>query len=272
MAVIMEVLKDNFFYIWLVLAVSMVKPMRVFKLYITLLILISSNFLNGQSLIGVYGGVNSSDFYDKSSTPHYSADYKSKNSYLFGFHFKERRDKLLNLTLGFDYLHRNVMINASYGGLGYWINRELDIDIYSLNFRILPEIKIGDRFGLYFNIGPYFGLIINSRKSGTGFSGSIEGSTDSWTESGNAKDEINRLDFGFSSSLGLEIPLTNRFFLLFDLNYGIGISDISRGSISSSAKRINSKNIYITGGLVYKLNDFTITEKLNEQYKTSKLQ
>ena len=240
------------------------KPMRKSKLYISLLILMISNLINGQSLIGIYGGLNSSVFFDKSSTPHYSANYETKNTYLIGLQLKERKNNLLNLTVGFDYLYRNTKIKAHYGGLGSWINRDLDVDIYSLNLRILPEIKIGKRFGFYFNIGPYFGFIIKSQKTGSGSSGDVLGNHASWIESGSAKDVFNGLDFGISSSLGLEIPLTNKFFFLSDINYGIGLSKISRGSLGSYAENINSRNFYITISVVYKIDKFSLTELIKK--------
>ncbi len=238
--------------------------MKTFGIIVTFVILVNPIKLTGQSLIGAYGGFNSSSFFDRSSTPHYSANYDSKNTYLIGFHLKERKDKLLNITFGIEYQCRNVKIDASYGGLGFWIKRDLNVDIHSLNLRILPEIRIGKKYGAFVNIGPYFGFIIDSQISGIGSSGDIIGNNDSWTESGNAKDDFNGLDFGFSSTLGLEIPITTKLILITDINYGIGLSNISRGSLGSYAEFMNSKNLYITGGLVYKINGFNFTEILKE--------
>lgn len=230
---------------------------RTIILYITFLILLSPNLLNGQSLIGVYGGINSSKFH-YSATNHFSADFDSKNTWLFGIHYKGRKDQLINLSLAVDYLYRAVFIDAHYGGLGGWTGRNMDVDIYSINLRVLPEIRLGKKFGVYINIGPYFGFIVNTRKTETGSSGTYDGNHISWEESGSAKDDFNGIDFGVSSTLGFEIPLTPNLFLLTDVSYGVGISNIADGSLGSYAGKINSTNFYITAGLVYKLRDFIL--------------
>lgn len=223
----------------------------------------SSNLLHGQSLIGLYGGLGSSVFFDRSSTPHYTANYNSKNTYTFGLHYKERKNKLLNLALGLEYLHRNVDINASYGGRGFNIKRKFNLDIYSINLRILPEITIGNRVNFYFNAGPYAGLIVKAQKQGFGSSlGGLTGT--SWTESGNALDEFNGLDLGISTSLGLSFPIFKKINFIFDINYGIGLNNISTGSIGSYAEKINSRNFHVTAGLVYKTSKFNISEQLQK--------
>lgn len=237
--------------------------MKVLLLNIVFLILISPSILYGQSLIGVYGGINSSKFH-YSATNHFSADFDSKNTYLFGLHYKGRKDQLINLSLGIDYLYRTVLIDAHYGGLGGWVDKNMDVDIYSINFRILPEIRLGKKFGFYINLGPYFGFIVNTHKIETASSGNISGGHNSWEESGSADDDFNGLDFGISSTLGLEIPLIKRFFLLTDISYGVGISNIGDGPMGSYAGKINSNNFYITAGLVYKLKDFALTGNFNK--------
>ena len=216
----------------------------------------------GQSLIGVYGGINGSSFYDK-DLYHYEATYESKPTYIFGIYYKEREHKYVNMTWSVDYLYRTVEIDASYGGLAYSTSRNLDVELSSINLRMLPELKLGNKYPVFFNLGPYLGWIMNSYYHNTGSHWQMPDISESWDRYESAKEEFNGLDFGVSFSLGIEIPFNDNFELLVDGNYSIGLSNIASGDIGSHGE-INSKNVYFTCGLVYKFKSFSLTKSIME--------
>jgi opacity protein-like surface antigen len=218
-----------------------------------------------QSSIGLFGGYDNSTFYDKEGH-HYKADYMTSPNYIIGVLFKEKQNKFLNLTFSLDYLKQSVEIDANYGGLSYRVTRNLDLDLYSINFRFLPELKIGNRFCVYLNFGPYFGWIVHSyyHNTGTYWVMTDPNNYENWDKYENAKEEFNGLDFGISSSLGMEIPIAENLKVNLNGNYSYGLNSITDGDIGSNAK-INSKNLFFTAGLFYSLERFSLIRKLEEQ-------
>jgi hypothetical protein len=84
---------------------------------IALFISFLATSLSAQSTAGIFGGWNSSTFFHKKDhNPHYVANYNSDDTFIFGLFFKERKERLFNLSLNLDYLVRNVLIDAYYGG------------------------------------------------------------------------------------------------------------------------------------------------------------
>lgn len=236
--------------------------MKKLKVYIIIVIVFFSLDSFSQSLIGVYGGFNSSTFYDK-EIYHYDATYESKPTYIFGIYYKEREHKHLNMTWSVDYLYRTVKIDANYGGLAYSTSRNLDVEISSVNLRLLPELKFGNKYSIYINLGPYLGWILNSYYHNIGTHWQLPDIYESWDRNESASEEFNGLDFGVSFSLGLEIPFNDSFGVLVDGNYSYGLSNIAAGDIGSHGE-INSKNLYFTCGLVYKFKTFSLTKSIME--------
>jgi len=217
-----------------------------------------------QSSIGLFGGYNSSSFYDKESD-HFQATYETYPTYIFGIIYKEKQNKFLNVTFSLDYLKRSVEIDANYGGLAYQTTRNLDLDIYSINFRLLPELKFGDRYCVYLNFGPYFGWIVHSyyHNIGTYWNQIDPYNYDNWDTYENANEEFNGLDFGFSTSLGIEIPIVKNLKIHLNGNYSYGLSNIADDDIGSNAK-INSKNLFFTLGLFHSFDTYSLIRNLKE--------
>ncbi len=226
---------------------------------IAMLLLVCPMFINAQTLVGIFAGYNSSKVYESASSPSYVSSYKYSPSFILGLHYKERKNNVLNLTLGFDYLKR---VAETYSSTTSHTIRDIDYNIHSINFRILPEFSSGNKIQFYANFGPYFGLIITSNRSGFEEFHAMEPFTtiDYTDVSGNANEDFNAFDFGVSTTLGIEISITEKIFLLVDANYSIGINDISDGSYDKYEVKLNTKNFYATGGVVYKFDDFNLTK------------
>ena len=114
-------------------------------LYIVLSLVLQVNNLNGQTLIGAYGGFNFSSFFQRPTilTHYYEADFDSKGSYLLGMHYKRSKASLFHLSLSLDYLHRKVFLDYAYGGKGGQTYSEYNVDIHSVNLRVLPGLRLG---------------------------------------------------------------------------------------------------------------------------------
>jgi hypothetical protein len=234
-------------------------------IHITFLVIFLTTGVRAQSITGLFGGWNSSTFFQKEDpNPHYAADYDSDDTFIIGLSFKERKDRVFNLGLSLDYLVRNVFIDAYYGGLGSWVYRDLDVDIHSINFRILPELRIGNRFAVYINAGPFVGYIIYTQKTGESSYGDINQNNYTVIESGSAKDVFNGMDFGFSASVGFEIPILAKISFHPEVCYSYVLNNIASGAIGNNSGGINSRNLYITIGVGYFINGFNISDTLKK--------
>lgn len=218
--------------------------------FAVLLFLLCPMILKGQSLIGIQGGANFSMFYTTGeSTPRYSDRLTSPTTCIFGVTYKERKDQAINLSVNFDYLYRSLNADISYDGLGGITSQELELDIHSLNIRLLPEMRVGKNVAFYFNIGPYLGVIINSYKTVSWYSYI----TYTGSESGNSMSDFSGIDIGISSSLGLEIPLTDKLLILTEANWGFGLTNIGGEYFGGYVDKFNSINLQLTIGVAYRL-------------------
>ena len=79
------------------------------SIYIAFLFIFFSTGLRAQSIIGIFGGWNSSAFFHKEdSNPHYAADYDSEDIFILGLSIKERKDRLFNIGLVLDYTSNGI--------------------------------------------------------------------------------------------------------------------------------------------------------------------
>jgi hypothetical protein len=227
---------------------------RKLRFYLFLFVLLSPLLLKGQSFIGIQGGTNSSKFYTTgTSTPHYSDKFDSPTSCIFGVTYKQRKDQAIHLSVNFDYLYRNFNADITSGGLGGSTSSDLEVDIHSLNLRVLPEMRVGKNIGFYFNIGPYFGVIVNSQKTESWETVIYSGETYTGYESGNSMAEFNGLDIGISSSLGLEIPLAGKILIIPEVNWGVGLTNLGADYFDGYVDKFNSINLQLTLGVAYRL-------------------
>ena len=58
---------------------------------------------------------------------------------------------------------------------------------------------------------------------------------ENWDTYENANKEFNGLDFGLSTSLGIEIPIAKKLKIHLNGNYSYGLSNIADGDIGSNA-------------------------------------
>jgi len=224
------------------------------SLYIVLALVLQVNNLNGQSLIGAYGGVNISTFHQRPTilTYYYEADFDSNVSYLLGIHYKRRKASLFHMSLSLDYLLRKMFLDYSYGGKGGQTYHVYNVDIHSVNLRVLPGLRLGKNSGIYINGGPYLGYIICSRMDGKYWYRSSYEDPHGGTVSGSARDLFKGFDIGFCTSLGIEIPVSKTVLLLPEAGYSMGLNSIGN-EVFEDTGGINSSNIHLTLGVVYSL-------------------
>jgi hypothetical protein len=224
------------------------------SLYIVLAFVLLVNNLQGQSLVGAYGGFNVSTFFQRPAilTSYYHAAFDHKSSHLLGLHYKRRKAGLIHLSLSLDYLVRRVFLDYAYGGLGGQTYSKYDVDIHSINFRFLPGLKLGESSGIYINAGPYIGTIIHSRMEGEYLSRSTYGDSYEGTVSGSANQLFRGLDIGFCTTLGIEVAISATVLLVPEMGYSRGLNSIGNGVFEDTGG-INSNNFYLTIGVVYSL-------------------
>ncbi len=230
------------------------------NIFLTLIILTATGIIShGQSIVGLTGGYNNSVFFDKSETPHYSGEYNSHPTYCITAFLKPRNHKNVNVGSEISFVNKVLDLEASYGGLGGQVVRK---DHYNLNYlyvSIFPELSIGKSFTFNFSVGPAFGYLINSKVSGYSYSYDISGNHDSWTDEGSAKSDFNSVDVRLFSSIGLEIPIKNKFKMTINNSYSRGISNIANEGFGSYAEFLSTKDITLTLGIIYKLDKFTFS-------------
>ena len=225
--------------------------------------------LNGQSIIGLTGGYNNSVFFDKSETPHYSGEYDSHPTYCITAFLKQRNHKNVNVGSEISFVNKVLDLKASYGGLGSQVVRKDHFKLNYLYVSIFPELSIGKSFMLNFSVGPAFGFLVNSDISGSSYSYDILGNHDSWTDEGSANSDFNSFEVRLFASIGLEVPIKNKFKMTINNSYSKGISNIADGGLGSYAEFLSTKDITLTLGVIYKLDKFTflLLPKLKEHEK-----
>jgi len=224
-------------------------------LYILLLFILQVNNLQGQTLIGPYGGFNYSSFFQRPAMQTmyiYEASFDSKSSYLLGMHYKRKNAGQFHFSISLDYLLRKVFLDYAYGGKGGQSYHEYNVDIHSVNLRVLPGLRLGKNRAMYINAGPYVGYIISSQMDGNYHYRSTYQDPHDGTVSGSARDLFKGFDIGICTSFGIEIPVSNTVLLLPEAGCSLGLNSIGNGVFEDTG-RLNSSNIYLTLGVVYSL-------------------
>ncbi|MCK4344862.1 MAG: outer membrane beta-barrel protein [Bacteroidales bacterium] len=229
---------------------------KIFILFSIQVQLISSIF--AQSQIGFKGGFNHSDFFDLSSIGNYSGTYDSDNTFCIGLNYKGRKEKPFNLGFELEYKLKSFDLHASYGSPGFWIVKDAHYDLNFINFSFLPEISYGEKFRVYLNAGPYFGFLVSSDVNGTGYRGDCFGNHSEWIEQGSANKDFGGLDFGIKSGFGIEMLFSEKLAIMIENQLGIGLVNMAKGGFGLSAEFINTKDISISLGLIYKLNEYSL--------------
>lgn len=248
------------FVSFLVYTLKVIIPLTLKMKSIFLLILIlllSINFTQGQSIIGVTVGYHNSTFFDIDETPHYSGAYKSPSTYCITAFLKNRKERLINVGLEFSLVKKVLDLQASYGGQGSWVVRDVHFNLNYLYFSLFPELSLGKKFTFNFCAGHAFGFLINSSISGSSYSNDIYGNKNSWTDSGDATTEFNSFEIKLFANIGLEIPIKNKFKVCINNFYSRGITNAT-----TFPEFVNSNDVSVTLGIIYRLENFSFSNIL----------
>lgn len=217
--------------------------------------------LAAQSLIGGYAGWCQPEFQKfAKGTPDYPAEFDSRNSWNAGLTYKTRNISWWGLTLDLDLLKRSSDMTLQYGGRGSTTNLMFTADIYSLNLRVLPELYLGKKFGVYCNAGPYIGVIVQSRQQGTGSWHDINGGDSNWEMSGSAREYFRGVDLGVSASAGLYFPILKQWKVQTTITYILGLNSIAEGVIDGYYRGINARTLSVMAGLLYTLPGYSLID------------
>ena len=182
---------------------------------------------NGQTSLGIKGGINWLNFRSNPQTEGYEGSFASPASYCLGMDLKglTHGTKYLNLGISLEYSLNNINWNAQYGGVELFSGQNIRYKLGMMRFSIYPELSFGKRVKFFFNIGPYFSLIVNSTKEGIVWDYSYENNTEN-NESGSAKDDFKSFDLGLREGMGIGYSVLPCLVLSLEENGGIGFLNI----------------------------------------------
>jgi hypothetical protein len=231
------------------------------KLIIILLLI--TNHIFSQSIIGLKGGFYHAEFFDLSSTPHYAGTYKSYDKYAFSLIYKGRKEKKINLGLSLDLQPKMGELHFSYGGLGYQITRDFKVKMWFLYLGIFPELKIGQKFSFNLSLGPQFGIVAKAQKDGQYKTFSItSGPSGPYPEGESAMNEFRGVDLRLFTNIGFEVPINQKVKITFDGTISRGLSNIAKGYGDYALLNTNDYGVFI--GLIYKLDNYNLVDKIKK--------
>ncbi len=213
-----------------------------------------------QSHISVEGGYCQSIFYCSQAKSNYYYSFSQYNAYYVSINYKEDAFQLSkNMRLGGQiiwkrqspWIYREDAINDSTTlatGARY--------DISSINISFFPELVVGEKARFYFSFGPNFQFVCNTKAKGQQVLVK-NGVNDNPTpvENKNSED-IKGFTFGGKVNLGLEIPIKNNFYIFLNNSYSAGFTSFN-GQLKKRMKFFNCIDIYLGGGIAYKINHKT---------------
>jgi hypothetical protein len=211
-----------------------------------------------QAVVGISGGLYTTDYYCSTETPHFSGTFKSHPGYCLALTFSGRQKLHLNPGIELAFVKKRLDANVQYGGLGYTINRDVAYQLDYLYISAFPEWTIGKKLVLSISAGPQFGFLIYSKISGNS-SGYGGGSDSTWTDSGTATEDIIPMDIRLFLKVGISYSVSDNLAVAIESMAGIGISRIWKTGLESNS-RMNSFDNSIRIGLIYRLNSLKLSQ------------
>ena len=211
----------------------------------------------GQSIVGLTGGYSKSEFFDNAVSSPYYGTYKSPASYCITAFLKQRTQNHINFCSELSFVNKVLNLKASYGGLGSGTHRDVNYHLNYVYVSIFPELSIGKRYTFNFSVGPSLGYLVKSRMGGTSSYWDMEQNDYTWTEDGNAKSDFKAFEFRMFASIGLEIPIKNKFRISIDNAYSRGFTNAANNGLGNAAIFLSSKDITVTLGIIYTLDNFS---------------
>lgn len=177
----------------------------------------------GQKYIGFKIGSNYSMI--KSKSEWYTNEIDSKFSYEFGVYAKTDIVNNFNVNCELEYINYATSIYSRGFSPSHSREYSYDLNLGYLSINVLPEFSIGENVSFFFNLGPYFSVLIHSKMNGildgygptTDFTGQIL--------SGSANEYFRTIDAGFLTSSGLHIKIAGKTYISPQIRYRFGLVD-----------------------------------------------
>ncbi len=212
-----------------------------------------SRIASAQSEIGLKGGFNYSEIYDKATSPLYTTDYDSYGTLFAAFDYISRKRRFLNWGFEGEYRLKSVDFNVSYEeSTGSLDIRDVRYDMSYAYFSVFPDFSCGKIIKIYFNVGPYIGYLLSSEGNGTIYNKDSSGTCDTIIKSGISNGDFTSFDLGVKGRLGIETPIIPKLYLMAECQYGMGLNNISKMDFKNYKEFINTKDICVAVGLVFK--------------------
>jgi hypothetical protein len=172
---------------------------------ICLIILLSISAYT-QIQIGLKGGytfLSCSDWNDygtdKYTTP--------RPSYLFSVFARQRKHKIFNLGMEFEYSHNFLHVNSKWGYNRSYTLENFDLSADFIKALFQPQFTFGTRFKFFIGPGVFFGFNINSKIHGYLAQYEYDSLVYLYNVDGAANGHLSDYEFGFLVGAGMDIPL-----------------------------------------------------------------
>ncbi len=211
-----------------------------------------------QAVVGISGGLYTTDYYCSSNTPHFSGTFESLPGYCLAMTLNGREKPHSHIGFEAAFVRKHLNADVQYGGLGATIYRDVAYDLNYLYLSAFPDWTIGNKLKLSLSAGPQLGVLVYSRQDGNSsvFGGGID---TSWVDTGSASDDIAPVDFRLFLKIGLEFPEYKKFHVFVEGMTGIGLSRAWKHGLESGS-RMNSFDKSIRIGLKYRLNSLKLSQ------------
>ena len=162
--------------------------------------------------------------YKLTSTPPNSREvYSVDDGMFYSLNYKRRWPGLFNFGGAVEYHQIKSHFTMEYKSLGADVYRDVDFTTDYLNIRLLPEFVYGEKFRVYFQVGPYMGFLLNSTVRGSRYVTDGNGKV-TIDEDGSANEDFPNVDWGIFFGGGAEYPIAKRVKLAFEVQYARGFA------------------------------------------------
>jgi hypothetical protein len=126
-------------------------------------------------------------------------------------------------------------------------SEKLTTDLRYVELSLAPKIKLGVHdFKPYIYLGPRLGLLVG---------GDLESVNGSATMRSDVRDNFQSWDFGLDMGIGFAYPVVPRLFVLADIGYSYGLTNILRAPVAGE-NRAFSRDLKIQAGFILEAFDF----------------
>jgi opacity protein-like surface antigen len=210
-----------------------------------------------QSQIGLKVGYLMPNYKITSSPPNSRNLYNVDDGLFYSLNYKQRWPGLFNLGAEMEYHQIKSQFVMEYKSLGADVNREVCYTTNYLNFRLLPEFVYGEKFRVYFQVGPYIGFLLDSKADGWRVVSDGNGQV-IIMEDGSANEFFPTIDWGIFFGGGAEYPISKHIKLALELQYSRGFAGYAQDDeyiFATQNFTTGLSFIYVFKGYAERIND-----------------